>query len=114
MPTNSLSRAAPTIKFELASWVATEPVPRDRAQSQRLHEPEYRSDTIDLMTGENIRDIEILPSVADGNLPIYFATESNRKAYVGMPLNHPIFLSRSPLRKRTIVAAGTVGSQTCC
>lgn len=86
---NSLSRAAPTIKFEFANWVATDALPRDRAQSQRLHEPEYRIDTIDPMTGENIQDIEGHPSVVDGNLTIYFATEATRKAYLDMPLNHP-------------------------
>lgn len=87
--TNSLSRAAPTIKFGFPNWVATDALPRDRMQSQRLHEPEYRIDTIDPMTGENIQDIEGHPSAVDGNLTIYFATEATRKAYLDMPLNHP-------------------------
>jgi len=86
---NPISRAPPTIKFEFANWVATDALPRDRAQSQRLHEPEYRIDTTDPMTGENIQDIEGHPSVVDGNLTIYFATEATRKAYLDMPLNHP-------------------------
>lgn len=83
---NSISRAPPTIKFEFANWVATDALPRDRTQSQRLHEPEYR---IDPITGENIQDIEGHPSVVDGNLTIYFATEATRKAYLDMPLDHP-------------------------
>jgi len=86
---NSISRAPPTIKFEFANWVATDALPRDRTQSQRLHEPAYRIDTIDPITGENIPDIEGHPSVVDGNLTIYFATEATRKAYLDMPLDHP-------------------------
>ncbi|MEZ5586507.1 MAG: hypothetical protein R3E46_05500 [Sedimenticolaceae bacterium] len=86
---NSPSRTAPTIRFEYANWVATDALPRDRTQSQRLHEPEYRIDTIDPMTGENIQDIKGHPSVVDGNLTIYFATEETRRAYVDLPLDHP-------------------------
>ena len=86
---NSVSRAPPTIKFEFANWIATDALPRDRAQSQRLLEPEYRIDTIDPMTGEDIQDIEGHPSVVDGNLTIYFATEATREAYLDMPLDHP-------------------------
>lgn len=86
---NALSRAAPTIRFEFANWVATDALPRDRTQSKRLHEPEYRIDTIDPMTGESIQDITGHPSVVDGNLTIYFATEATRKAYIDLPLDHP-------------------------
>lgn len=86
---NSLSRATPTIRFEHANWVATDALPRDRAQSQRLHEPEYRINTIDPMTGENIQDIKGHPHLVDGNLTLYFTNEETQKAYIDLPLDHP-------------------------
>ena len=89
MLSTSFLRAAPTIRFEFANWVGSDALPRDRTQSQRLHEPAYRIDTIDPMTGEDIKDIQGHPSVVDGNLTIYFSTEATRKAYIDMPLNHP-------------------------
>jgi hypothetical protein len=54
-----------------------------------LDEPEYRVDTIDPMTGEDIKDVKGHPSVVDGNLTIYFATEASRKTYIELPLDHP-------------------------
>ena len=89
MLTTPFSHPVPTIKFEFANWVATDALPRDRAQSQRLDEPEYRVDTIDPMTGEDIKDVKGHPSVVDGNLTIYFATEASRKTYIELPLDHP-------------------------
>lgn len=85
----SHARATPTIKFAFASWVATDALPRDRTQSQRLHEPEYRIDTIDPMTGDDIKDITGHPYVVDGNMTVYFTSEATRRAYVDMPLDHP-------------------------
>ena len=85
----SFSRAPPTIGFNSPNWVGTAALPRDRTQSRRLHEPEYRIDTIDPMTGENIKDITGHPSLVDGNLTIYFASEATRKAYIDLPLNRP-------------------------
>ena len=41
MSTLSLSQATPAIKFEFLNWLATDPLPRDQTQSQRLHEPEH-------------------------------------------------------------------------
>lgn len=83
------SRTPSTIKFEYANWVATDALPRDRLQSQRLHEPEFRVDTTDPMTGEHIKDTEGHPSLVDGNLTIFFASEETRKAYIDMPIDHP-------------------------
>lgn len=85
----SRARAAPTIKFEFANWIATDALPRDRTQSQRLHEPAYRIDTIDPMTGDDIKDISGHPFVVDGNLTVYFTSEATRRAYVDLPLDHP-------------------------
>ena len=85
----TLSRTAPALKFESLNWVASDPLPRDQAQSHRLHEPEYRNSTIDPITGGDIEDITGHPSLTDGNLTLYFETEATRKAYLDMPLNHP-------------------------
>ena len=80
---------APALKFESLNWVASDPMPRDQTQSHRLHEPEYRINTIDPMTGNDITDVATHPSLVDGNLTVYFETEATRKAYVDMPINHP-------------------------
>ena len=80
----------PTIKFEFANWVATDALPRDRTQRQRLHEPKYRIDTIDPMTGDDINDITDHPFVVDGNMTVYFTSEATRRAYIDLPLDHPI------------------------
>lgn len=86
---NSFSKVSPTIRFEFANWVATDPLPRDRTQSQLLHEPKHRIDTIDPITGESIEDITGHPSLVDGNLTIYFETQATRQAYLDMPTSHP-------------------------
>ncbi len=80
---------APVLKFESLNWVATDPMPRDQAQSHRVHEPEFRINTIDPMTGDDIEDVKSHPSLADGNLTVYFETEATRKAFVDLPVDHP-------------------------
>ena len=82
-------QATPVIKFEYLNWIATTPLPRDRSQSHRLHEPAYRINTIDPITGDDIENVTSHPSLVDGSLTVYFATEATRKAYINMPLNHP-------------------------
>ena len=89
MSASPLSRASPPIKFEYLNWVASDPLPRDRTQSRRLHEPEHRVSTTDPMTGSDIQDIADHPSVVDGNLTIFFETETTRKAFLDLPLDHP-------------------------
>ncbi len=79
----------PPIKFEYLNWVASDPFPRDRTQSHRLHEPEHRVSTTDPMTGNDIQDVASHPSLVDGNLTIYFDTETTREAYLALPLDHP-------------------------
>jgi hypothetical protein len=64
-------------------------MPRDQAQSQRLHEPEFRINTIDPMTGDDIENVTSHPSLEDGNLTVYFETEATRKAYIELPIDHP-------------------------
>ena len=80
---------APVLKFESLNWVATDPMPRDQGQSRRLHEPEHRINTIDPMTGKDIEDVTSHPSLMDGNLTVYFETDTTRKAYLELPLDHP-------------------------
>jgi hypothetical protein len=69
--------------------IATGPLPRDRTQSHRLHEPSYRTSTTDPMTASDISDVSSHPSVVDGDLTIYFETEATRKAYLEFPTDHP-------------------------
>ena len=89
MSTLSPIHATPVIKFEYLNWIAVDPLPRDQAQSHRLHEPEYRINTIDPMTGDDIGNVTSHPSLADGSLTIYFETDATRMAYINMPLDHP-------------------------
>lgn len=91
MSTNTASYPSATaLKFESANWVSGDALSRDRTPSQRLHEPKSRIDTIDPMNGENITDTRGHPSLVDGNLTIYFANDATRKAYIELPLNHPV------------------------
>ena len=78
-----------TIRFEALNWVATSALPRDRVQSNRLHEPEHLINTIDPMTGRDIIDVTRHPSLVDGNLTIYFESEKTKAEFKQMPLNHP-------------------------
>ena len=89
MSLTTSSEMASSIKFEYLNWVATGPLPRDRTQSRRLHEPGFRVSTTDPMTGHDIENATSHPSLVDGDLTIYFDTEATRKAFVDMPLNHP-------------------------
>jgi len=76
----------PVISFEHLNWVATDPLPRDQKQSRRLYEPEYRINT---MTGDDIENVTTHPSLADGNLTIYFETNATCTACINMPVDHP-------------------------
>jgi hypothetical protein len=89
MSTETQPQHSPGIRFEDLNWVATPPLPRDCEQSQRLHEPDHLTGTIDPMTGRDIGDLQGHPSLVDGKLTIYFESESTRAAYERMPLNHP-------------------------
>ena len=89
MSINLPHNTGPTIKFEYVNWVASDPLPRDKTQSDRLHEPNFRISTTDPMTGHDIEDVTGHPSLVDGDLTVYFDTEETRKAFLNMPLNHP-------------------------
>ena len=89
MSTLSPIQSTPAIRFEDLHWVASDPLPRDQTQSQRLHEPEHRINTIDPMTGNDIENVTSHPSLVDGSQTRYFKTDGNRKSYLDMPLDHP-------------------------
>ena len=89
MLTSNFPGTATALKFEFLNWVAADPMPRDQTQSPRVHEPEHRINTIDPMTGNDIKDVTSHPSLEDGNLTVYFETEATRKSYVGRPIAHP-------------------------
>ena len=86
---NTATPHAATIRFDDLNWVATAPLPRDREQSHRLHEPDHLTGTIDPITGNDIGDLSGHPSLVDGNLTIYFESEETRLEYEHTPVNHP-------------------------
>ena len=79
-----------SLGFNASHWVATDPLPRDREQSHRLHEPEHMINTIDPITGEDIDNVVSHPHIEDGNLTIYFESELTQKVYQNTPINHPV------------------------
>ena len=78
-----------TIKNKFVNWPPVDALLRDQGQSQLLHDPKYRINATDPMTGCDIDDVNHHPSLVDGNLTMYFETDLSRKAYQDMPLNHP-------------------------
>ena len=83
------NQRTPVIGFDAGNWVAADPLPRDREQSHRLHEPDHMNNTIDPITGRDIANLASHPHLDDGILTIYFETEETRAAYLNTPLDHP-------------------------
>jgi hypothetical protein len=77
------------IGFDASNWIASDPLPRDREQSHRLHEPEHMNNSIDPITGRDIANLASHPHIDDGILTIYFESEETRKAYLATPVDHP-------------------------
>jgi hypothetical protein len=75
--------------FENLNWVAADILPRDREQSHRLHEPAHLINTIDPINGRDLDNLAGHPSIVDGNLTIYFESETTRRAYQETPVDHP-------------------------
>ena len=75
MNTTSPNLHTPAFRFDALNWIATSPLPRDREQSHRLHQPEHLTGTIDPVTGNDIADVTGHPCIVDGNLTIYFESE---------------------------------------
>jgi hypothetical protein len=84
------------LSFDSLNWAARDPLPRDREQSRRLHEPEKLMNTIDPITGRDIGDLTGRPYLVDGNVTMYFETEETRKVYLDMPTDHPFRLKDNP------------------
>ena len=80
---------APALRFEDLNWVASSPLPRDREQSRRLHEPDHLISTIDPISGHDITDVGSHPYLQDGKLTIYFESEQTLMEFLHTPLNHP-------------------------
>ena len=78
------------------NYVAADPMPRDQAQSRRLHEPTQRITSIDPITGCDIQDLSARPYLVDGNVVMYFESEQTRQAYLDTPLDHPLRLPDNP------------------
>jgi len=89
MSTQSATNHTPIPAFESLNWVGSSPLPRDREQSHRLHEPDHLINTIDPITGHDILDVRGHPSIVDGKLTIYFESEQTRLEFLNTPLNHP-------------------------
>ena len=83
--------------FNSLAYVGTDPLPRDRAGSHRLHEPEHMITTIDPITGKDIDNLEGRPYIVDGNMTIYFESEATRQEYLDMPMDHPVPLPDNPV-----------------
>ena len=79
----------PGIRFDELNFVGATALPRDQQQSHRLHEPDHLINTIDPINGHDIGDMRGHPSLADGNLTIYFESEETRDEFLKTPLNHP-------------------------
>jgi YHS domain-containing protein len=75
--------------FENLNRVTSDTLPRDREQSNRLHEPDHLINTIDPITSRDIENVESHPSIVDDNLTIYFESEKTRQAFREMPVDHP-------------------------
>ena len=54
-----------------------------------MHEPNYLVGTIDPVNGHDIGDVKGHPSLADGNLTIYFESEETKEEFLKTPVNHP-------------------------
>lgn len=82
--------------YTAANYVAVDPLPRDQTPSARLHEPTLRISTVDPITGRDIEDLAGRPYLVDGNLTIYFESETTRQAFLDMPVDHPFRLADNP------------------
>jgi hypothetical protein len=92
----SMSRGATVNQLDATNYVATDPLPRDRTQSLRLHEPAQMLSYIDPITGKGIADLAGHPYIVDGNVTMYFESEKTRQEYLDMPVDHPFHLIDNP------------------
>lgn len=81
----------------VANYIATDPLPRDQTQSERLHEPGKIIASTDPITGRKIDDVSGHPFVVDGDVTIYFENEDSRRQFMELPLDHPFHLVDNPI-----------------
>ena len=70
MLTLSPSKAPPAVKFEYLNWLASDPLPRDQMQSDRVHEPEHPiniSDPVYQRTAINEPNVRLPYPAEDGD-----------------------------------------------
>lgn len=96
MSNTSSGKITPVLSLESINWTATEYLPRDQGQSQRLHEPESMISTIDPITGRDLEDLAGRPYLVDGCMVMYFESEDTRQAYIDTPIDHPFRLQDNP------------------
>lgn len=82
--------------FNSLAYIGTDPLNRDRSQSDRLHEPGLMISTIDPITGRDIDNLEAHPYIIDGDMVMYFESEETRQAYIDTPIDHPVRLPDNP------------------
>ena len=88
-----LSNKSPSTLVCNIDWLAgdssSDILERDKTQSHRLHEPEYRISTIYPISGADIEDAVNHQSLEDGNLSMYFENEGTKRACLKTPIDHP-------------------------
>ncbi len=89
MTNTPASESGTSSAFDSTNWVSSDPLPRDREQSHRLHEPAHLMNTIDPITGRDIPATMHHPHIEDGNVTMYFESEETRQAYLDTPIDHP-------------------------
>lgn len=77
------------LAYESLNWVAMAALPRDQEQSRRLHEPAHMYSSIDPISGRDIQDRSSRSHLDDGNLTVYFESDTTQQLYLAMPYNHP-------------------------
>lgn len=93
---DTMSQGFTVNNFNVANYVGTDPLPRDQAQSVRLHEPAQIWSSIDPISGRDIGDSSGHPYIIDGNVTMYFESEETRQAYIDTPIDHPFHLVDNP------------------
>jgi hypothetical protein len=94
---NTASQTPVIHDFNVANYIAADPLARDQTQSHRLHEPAQILSSTDPMTGRDIEDLAGHPYMVDGNVILYFENEATRQAFRDMPIDHPFHLVDNPI-----------------
>jgi YHS domain-containing protein len=93
---DNASQASIVHNSNVANYIATEPLARDKTQSDRLHEPAQILSSTDPITGLEIDDLTGHPYLVDGNVTMYFENEASRQEFMDMPIDHPFHLVDNP------------------